>query len=227
VIHRFFTETKMNARTYGVHRDPVARSAGVALVAVLHVILIWGLADGLARRVVDAVKGPMVTRILPPPPEVKKAEPPPLPPRIITPPPPYIPPPVVNVAVAASSNTISVAPSAALGDPPVSAPVAPAPAAPPAPAIPDRDVSEVPVGGAAPVYPASMQERQREGWATVACVVDATGATSDCTLLEAHGGHAFGDSALDYARSQRYHPAIHNGQPITKRKIWRLNFTLG
>lgn len=211
----------MSSKAYAAYQDSRSRTIGVSLVALLHVILIWGLIDGLGHKMIDVVKGPIVAHIVPPP-QVKKETPPPPPPQIVTPPPPYIPPPVVNVDAPASPNAITSVSTA----PPPSAAPAPVQAAPAPLAVPDRDVSEVPIGGAAPVYPESMQEQQREGWATVACVVDVSGQTSDCQLLETHGGHAFGDSALSFAQSQRYRPAVHDGQPITKRRVWRLSFTL-
>src|SRR5882757_8118624 len=95
-------------------RDPTRQMVGVGVVVLLHAILIYALVNGLARKVVEAVKGPLETKIIqeikPPPPDA----PPPPPPKLAPPPPPFIPPPEVNIAQAAASpNTItatSVAP---------------------------------------------------------------------------------------------------------------------
>src|SRR6267378_3601554 len=69
----------------------------IALVAVgiFHVVLIYALVHGLARKIVEVVRAPLETKIIEeikrPPPE--QPPPPPPPPKLATPPPPVIPPP--------------------------------------------------------------------------------------------------------------------------------------
>jgi protein TonB len=71
----------------------------VAVVA-FHVVLVYALVHGLARKIVEVVRPPLETKIIeeikPPPPD---KPPPPPPPRLAMPPPPYIPPPEVQVHV--------------------------------------------------------------------------------------------------------------------------------
>src|SRR2546427_1357634 len=75
----------------------------VALVAVgiFHVLLIYALMHGLARKIVEVVRAPLETKIIEeikrPPPE--QQPPPPPPPKLATPPPPFIPPPEVQIQV--------------------------------------------------------------------------------------------------------------------------------
>ncbi len=61
-------------------RNPGKHLPGIGFVVLLHVVLVWALVNGLARKVVEVVKGPLETKIIqeikPPPPE---APPPPEP----------------------------------------------------------------------------------------------------------------------------------------------------
>lgn len=90
-------------------RNPAKHLVGISFVVVFHIVLVWALVNGLARKVVEVVKGPLETKIIqevkPPPPDA----PPPPPPKLAPPPPPdFIPPPEVNIADAAPvTNTIT------------------------------------------------------------------------------------------------------------------------
>lgn len=107
------------------------RLIGIAVVAALHVLLIFGLMSGLSRKDIEVVRAPIETKVIeeitkpPPPPEVV----PPPPPKLEAPPPPFIPPPEVQVPVPPPpAPTITPTPT-----PPPPAPAPIAPAAPPAP----------------------------------------------------------------------------------------------
>ncbi len=111
---------------------------GFMFVVVLHIVIAWALVSGLARKVVEVVKGPIEVKVIeeivkkpPPPPEVL-----PPPPKMAAPPPPFIPPPEINIT-----------------PPPNLAPTITAvtPEAPPAPQAP---VIAKPVESAPPPQPA-------------------------------------------------------------------------
>ena len=117
-----------------------SRFTGFGVVVLIHVLIIWALASGLARTVVAMVKGPIETKVIeemvkPPPPE--KVVPPP--PDMKAPPPPFVPPPEVQVTAppppnaiqAPVSNTPPPTREVAATPPPAPAP-APAPVARPA-----------------------------------------------------------------------------------------------
>ncbi|ACI98115.1 energy transducer TonB [Rhodospirillum centenum] len=80
--------------------DPRGRLIGIGFVIVLHILLVYALVTGLARKAVEIVAAPIKTEII----EELKPElpdeppPPPPPPTFDTPPPPYIPPPEIQVA---------------------------------------------------------------------------------------------------------------------------------
>jgi len=110
--------------------DPRRHLWGLSLVVLLHVLVIHALVSGLAKKVSDAVRVPVETRlieeIVPPPPP--PPSPPPAavvgPPNRLPPPPVVVPPPeVVVTAPLQISPTITAAP-------PAPAPVDLAPASP-------------------------------------------------------------------------------------------------
>lgn len=81
-------------------RNPGRHAVGITVVVLLHVLVVYALVTGLARTVVEVVKGPIDVKVIeeivkkpPPPPEVL-----PPPPKVAAPPPPFIPPPEVNIA---------------------------------------------------------------------------------------------------------------------------------
>ena len=123
-------------------RDPTRHLIGIGAVVLLHVLVVWALVSGLARKVVEVVKGPIEVKVIeevikkpPPPPEVI-----PPPPKVAAPPPPFIPPPEINIAPPPTPA------------PTITAVTKEAPPAPQAPVI--QKVPEVAVAAPAPPQPA-------------------------------------------------------------------------
>jgi len=119
-------------------------------VVLLHVLIAYALVAGLARKVVEVVRGPIEVKVIeevvkqPPPPEVLL----PPPPKVAAPPPPFIPPPEVVIApppVPAPAITAVTAEAPPAPHAPVIAkPVETAPPAPPAPAAVRQAAVECP-----------------------------------------------------------------------------------
>lgn len=121
-------------------RDPTRHLVGIGAVVLLHIFIAWAMVSGLARKVVEVVKGPIEVKVIeevvkkpPPPPEVV-----PPPPKLAAPPPPFIPPPEINIAPPPTpAPTISVvtqeAPPAPQAPVIAKVPERPTPPAPPAP----------------------------------------------------------------------------------------------
>ncbi len=122
-------------------RNPSRHLIGIGGVILFHALLIWGLVSGLARKVVEVVKGPIEVKVIE---EVAKPPPPPAeilppPPKLAAPPPPFIPPPEINIAPpptpapTITAVTREAPPTTTL--PPIQPPPPPAPvaAAPPPP----------------------------------------------------------------------------------------------
>jgi protein TonB len=166
-------------------RNPTRHLIGIGGVVLLHVLVVYALVTGLARKVVEVVKGPIEVKVIeevikkpPPPPEVV-----PPPPKVAAPPPPFIPPPEVNIAppptpapaITAVTQEAPPAPQA-----PVIAKVPDKPA-PPAPAVRSAQVvcpnyKEI---TAAIVYPREALLDNIEGDVTVEFTVTANGQVRD------------------------------------------------
>ncbi len=113
-------------------RNPAKHLIGIGSVVLLHVLVVYALVSGLARKVVEVVRAPIETKVIeettkpPPPPEI----PVPPPPKLEAPPPPFIPPPeVVITQPPPPAPTITATPT----PPPAAVDITPvAPTAPPA-----------------------------------------------------------------------------------------------
>ena len=113
-------------------RDPRKHLIGISTVIVFHALLIYALANGLGRKVIEVIKDPLSVNIIE---EIKPPPPPPPPPKVVQapkaapPPPAFVP--RVEVPVVAPAPVITTTPTPQPPAPP--APPAPAPA--PAPAV--------------------------------------------------------------------------------------------
>ncbi|WP_231402370.1 energy transducer TonB [Caenimonas aquaedulcis] len=127
--------TTMHRRGYNA-ADPKRKMVGWGVVVLVHVIVLWALVTGTARKGLEIIKKPLEAAVIqeviippPPPPPPKVIEPPkPQAPKVEAPPPPFVPPPEVTppVTSAPAIQAIQTPPPA----PPVIAP--PPPPAPPA-----------------------------------------------------------------------------------------------
>lgn len=92
-----------------------SRTTAFVMVVGIHVLMIWAIASGLAKKVVEKVAGPIETKVIeevkpPPPPEDL---PPPPPPDLKAPPPPFVPIPEIQVQTAAPPPPITIQSTAA------------------------------------------------------------------------------------------------------------------
>ena len=174
-------------------RDPGKHAVGIGIVVVMHILLGWALLNGLARTVIDVIKGPIETKIIeetkPPPPPPENLPPPP---KFAPPPPSFVPPPEVVVnpppTPAPTITTTTVAP------PPAPVVIAPAaPEAPPAPPAPPRVAARPAIGNVkacAPGpedYPAVAVKEEATGTTRVRFTVDATGKLSASEVVRSAG----------------------------------------
>src|SRR3989442_14613663 len=87
--------------SYAQPQSPSRRLIAMAAVGIFHVLLIYALIHGLARKIGEVGRAPLETKIIEeikrPPPE--QQPPPPPPPKLATPPPPFIPPPEAQIQV--------------------------------------------------------------------------------------------------------------------------------
>jgi len=117
---------------FAQEKNGASRFTGLGLVILIHILIVYALASGLAKKAVEAIKGPIETKVIeekvkPPPPPDKVIPPPP---DLKAPPPPYVPPPEFTVT-APAPPTLMAAPTTSV--PPTTTAVAATPAPAPAP----------------------------------------------------------------------------------------------
>ena len=175
-------------------RKPGKHMVGFGIVLALHLLLGWGMLNGLAQRMVEVIKGPIETKIIeetkPPPPPPPDNLPPP--PKFAPPPPSFVPPPEVNVnpppTPAPSITTTQVAP------PPTPVTVAPpapvvAAVAPPAPRVAVRTEPKIDFSGACdkPEYSSAARRAEAQGSVTVLYTMDTSGVINEATVEKSSG----------------------------------------
>ena len=188
-------------------RNPQKHAVGIGIVIVLHIVLGYALLHGLARSVIEVIKGPIETKIIeetkPPPPPPENLPPPP---KFAPPPPSFVPPPEVVVNAppvpAPTITTTTVAP------PPTAVVIAPQSAAPaPAPA-PARVAARPAIGNVqacAPGpddYPAAALKEEATGTTRVRFTVDAAGKLSAAEVVRSAGASR-AHKALDRVAVQK------------------------
>lgn len=190
--------------------NPVRRFGGIAIAAILHIVLIWALINGLATKVVHIVAAPIETHIIEP------VKPPPPPPKVVhvvqqqhvAPPPPFVPPPEVQVQAPPQQTITHVA--------------APAPSAPAvqAPVMAAAKPVSHDVGVVCPnsddlrqsiAYPKEAQENGVTGDVTIDFTVDADGHIVNPRISQSANDSSLDGAALNTVK--KFH-CIGQGQAV-------------
>jgi protein TonB len=218
-------------------RQPGKHPVGLIVVAVMHVVLGYALVNGLGKRIVEVIKGPIETKIIeevkPPPPPPPENLPPP--PKNLPPPPSFVPPPEVNVAPqptnAPTITTTTVAPPPAPVNlspaPPTAAPAPPAPPAPAARTAPKINFN----AGNKPEYTAAAARAEIQCTVVVAYTMETNGSIDDAHIERSCGPsreHKQLDRAtLEAVRAVKGTPGTVDGKPekLTGRVeyVWKLD----
>lgn len=123
---------------FAQQKNNSSRLTGFGLVVLIHIVIVYALASGLARKALDAVKGPIETKVI-----EEKVKPPDLPDKVVppppdlkAPPPPFVPPPEFQVTAPAPPAARAIQ-STQVVPPPQVVRAAPPPvvAAPPPPRV--------------------------------------------------------------------------------------------
>jgi periplasmic protein TonB len=185
------------------------RAIAFVVIVLLHIVFIYGLASGLAHRVIEAVAPPIQTDIVQ---EVQKRdEPPPPPPPKLERPPVEVPPPdvAINVPVETNSTAITDVTNKHVE------------AAPPPPPPPPRAVQVVraSMGKGFPdadsFYPAASQRLEEQGTALVeACVGPQGTLVSEPKIAKSTGKARLDEAAIKLAKAGRYKPGTEDGKPM-------------
>jgi protein TonB len=169
-------------------RRPGKHLLGISIVVLMHVLLVYALVNGLARRIVEVIKPPIETKIIE---EVKEKppEPPPPPPKLNIPPPPFIPPPEINIQAPANAvNTITTKTST----PPPAKVVTPTPP----PAAPAVRRNPTPTFKVAPAYPRKAIKDNIEGMVEAHLSVNGNGDVTEVKINKSVPRGMFDEAAI-------------------------------
>lgn len=189
---------------FGKRQDPKKRMIGLVGVVIFHVLLVWGLVSGLARKAIELLPPPIETKLLEDAPTEEEPPPPPPPPKLDVPPPPFIPPPEISIqTTAAPTNAITTTNKA------------PPPAAPPAPK-PAR-VSKAPVVKARlckePEYPAVSERLGETGTVLLQLLVGTDGRVTDSKIEKGSGFERLDKAAQQALSRCKFEPGEVDGKP--------------
>ena len=196
------------------------RIVALIIVALLHVVLVYGLVTGLAYEAAKKVIKRVTTVDIEE--EVKKEEEPPPPPKKIDAPPPPVAPPVkIDVATTPPPiQTVTTPPPPApiVLAPPPPAPVPPPPP-PPKPATPRNNPGSWATSND---YPSRALREDREGTTSFRVTIGANGRVTNCQITGS-SGHADLDAATckNVTRRARFRkPSDGYGNVYSNRVRW-------
>jgi protein TonB len=198
----------------------------MALVVLLHIVIIYALVTGLARRMVKVVRHPLETKIIEEVKPVVPDVPPPtrLPlPKFEVPPPPYIPPPEVRI------QQPPVQKSPIIVSTPVK-PEAPASVVRAVEAPPHNAVHIPPVIDAArcekPEYPPGSRRLRETGTVVLRILVGVDGSVVSSEVQTSSGYKRLDEAAREGLSLCRFKPGKVDGKPeqawATLRYVWKL-----
>jgi protein TonB len=174
-----------------------------AFVALLHILVIYALASGLAARVAAEIPTLLEAEVV----RLEQPEeklPPPPPPEIVQPELPSVPPPSVNIerpAAAESTAITAVAPeNLATAQPPAAAATAP-----------------VTIAGthSAPPYPPVARRLGQQGTVLLSVHISASGIVDAVTVMRSSGIVRLDQAAAAWIKQHwRYRPATRGGKPV-------------
>jgi protein TonB len=197
------------------------RLVSVGAVALLHVVVIWALATGLASQIMQKLPEEIKAEVVQEkPPETPKTPPPP-PPELQKPPPPYVPPPDINLqteapVTAPTQITTTITPP----PPPVTKP-APPPITAPVLAAGSGNTC------LSRYYPAMAIRLSHEGATLVTVHVSASGDVENVDVAQGSGHDELDQAAVKCVTSGwRFKPALQNGQPVAGVKQYRIVWKL-
>jgi len=205
--------------TYKSRKTVPQQLSGLGFVILLHILVIYVVASGLGKTVVEKIAGPIETKVIE---EAKKQtdEPPPPPPKIETPP-PFVPPPDMEIA-SEPTDTNSTAIRSVSN---VKAPPAPKPA-PVAEVAPRSDPRHPPVLPES-AYPPQSKRLNEQGDVILNLLVEADGRIGDVKVEKSSGYPRLDEAAVSYAkRNWRFLPGTRDGKPAAMWKAIKVTFKL-
>jgi protein TonB len=192
------------------------------VIVLIHVGMAYLLASGMSHQIVDAVLGPIETRIIEEAPKIDDTPPPP-PPKIETPP-PFVPPPDVAIEIPSEAPPATAIRTATTERPVAQPPPQPAAPAPvqrtPPKSDPRRPLSQ-------PEYPPSSRRAGEAGTVVLDIYVLENGRVGDAKVRTSSGFPRLDEAALrEVKRSWRLTPGTENGKPVAMWGQFAVTFKL-
>jgi protein TonB len=201
-------------RAFQVSPASPRRLISIGAVALLHLLVIYALASGLAAQLVDKIPQDIKADIVKEAPPKTPKTPPPPPPDLVKPPPPFIPPPDIVIANDAPTNAITA----------VTNVVAPPPKAA---AIPATLAAGRGNNCAQKYYPAIAIRLNHEGNTVVTVHISADGSVTAADVSQSSGYSDLDQAAVQCVTAQwHFSPATSNGAPIESTKQYRIVWKL-
>lgn len=190
---------------------------GIGFVVALHVVVIYMLASGLGKSIVEIALPPIETKVIEEE-KVADAEPPPPPPKMETVP-PYVPPPEFQVAAEPTAAPVHAITTTAAKPVVAAAPVATGVIVQPR-TNPRRPLEK-------PDYPASEKRAGHEGSTILEIYVDENGRVTEARVKASSGFDALDQAAVKQAlRSWRLLPGTKDGKPEPMWYVISMKFSL-
>lgn len=200
--------------SYHAKKSAGQRSTGLIFVVLLHILIIWGLANGLAHDAGALVQKIIQTKVVEEEKKVEEVIPPPPPPEKI-PPPDFVPPPSIDFVpdAPAATNAIKAVQHEL-----------------PKPAAPVEGKCEAAWAGKGPTrpdYPAASQRLVEEGTVEMNIYIGEDGRVADAQVTTSSGFDRLDTATINHAkRSWKFVPCIQGGKPTgfwAKKKLtWKL-----
>jgi protein TonB len=189
----------------------------VAIVA-LHIGFIWGLNAGLAHQAVEAVFGPIETKMIEEP-DIEEDKPPPPPPKIEVAPPPFVPPPDIAIDLPVESKATTAI--TATTQKPVAKPAPP----PKTDRIPPRANPRRPL--VEPDYPPQSKRLGEEGATILRLYITEEGRVAEAQIAKSSGFPRLDEAAVKHAlRAWKFLPGTEGGKPVAMwydfRVVWKI-----
>ncbi|WP_211450727.1 energy transducer TonB [Collimonas antrihumi] len=212
--------------------DPGRKWVGVSIVVLMHIAVVYALVTGLARKVVDVIQEPVITKIIeeikpPPPPPPPPDKPTPPAPKTAAPPPPYVPPPEVKVQPQPQENVIAAVTNVKppTNDLPTSV-AQPSAAVTQAPAAPAHTSARVAGNCEKPEYPRTSLRNEEQGSVNVKLTIGADGSVVDAAIEKSSGFKELDRATLKAWSLCHFTPAMADGQPVQSttrmQYVWKL-----
>ena len=181
---------------------------GIVVVAIvgLHLLVLWALASGLARKMVEVIAPNIEADIVE---EVKnEEEPPPPPPPEMERPPVEVPPPEVTIDLPMETTTTAIQD---VTDKP------PPPAPPPPPRVAGTSAKMKSAADPDQFYPPGAKRREEQGSPVVQACVGANGKlVREPVVTETSGFPELDGAAVKVAKANRYTPGTENGAAVAE-----------